>query len=80
MTVFDTICWPVCFLLMHRLSVRQNSLLKQLQEQGKRIEQLSRIEHDLIREVHPQVSQIKQELEEVAGSVKADPTNPSAKQ
>jgi hypothetical protein len=79
MTVFDTICWPVCFFIMHRLSVRQNFLLKQLQEQGKRIEQLSKIEHDLIREVHPQVSQIKEELDEVAGNVKADPS-PSAKQ
>ena len=72
MTVFDTICWPICFLLMHGLSVRQNSLLKQLHEQGQRIEQLSKTEHDLIREVHPQVSEIKQDLKEVANTVKPE--------
>src|SRR4051812_49085910 len=55
MAVFGTVCWPICFLLMHRLSVRQNALLNKLQEQGKRIEQLSQVEHDLIRGVHPQV-------------------------
>ena len=78
MTIFGTVCWPVCFLLMHRLSVRQNALLQELQEQGKRIEQLSQAEHDLIREVHPQVNEIKQELEEVADTVKSD-ANPSPK-
>jgi ABC-type transporter lipoprotein component MlaA/pimeloyl-ACP methyl ester carboxylesterase len=43
---------------MSRLSTKQNILLAQLREQGKRIEKLSKIEHDLIKEVHPQVNEI----------------------
>ena len=39
---------------MHRISTRQDRLLAELHAQGKRIEELSKIEHDLIREVHPQ--------------------------
>jgi hypothetical protein len=38
---------------MHRSSAKQNYLLEKLGEQGKRIEKLSKIEHDLIKEVHP---------------------------
>jgi hypothetical protein len=53
MTLAGTICWGVCFWWMHRLSNKQNTLSDQLREQGKRIEKLSRLEHDLIKEVHP---------------------------
>jgi hypothetical protein len=70
MTVVGTLCWPICFLWMHRLSSRQNALLNEIQQQAKRIEKLSQAEHDLIREVHPQVSEIKEELHEVAHTVK----------
>ena len=59
MTLAGTLCWVVCFWWMHRISNKQNILLDQLREQGKRIEKLSRIEHDLIKEVHPQVAEIK---------------------
>jgi len=45
---------------MYRISNKQNMLLDQLREQGKRIERLSKIEHDLIKEVHPQVAEIKE--------------------
>ena len=69
LTVAGTICWPICFIWMRSLSSRQQSLLEEIQEQGKRIEKLSRIEHDLIKEVHPQVSQIKEELDEVAQTI-----------
>lgn len=55
---------------MHRLSEKQNALLAQLREQGKRIEKLSRIEHDLIKEVHPQVNEIKEGMEEIIAVVK----------
>lgn len=34
-----------------------------------RIEQLSETEHDLIREVHPQVGEIKEQVENVAEAV-----------
>lgn len=55
---------------MHRLSTKQNALLAQLREQGKRIEKLSKIEHDLIKEVHPQVNEIKEGMEEMIAVVK----------
>src|SRR5471032_232082 len=70
MTVVGTICWGVCFWWMHRLSTNQNALLEQLRDQGKRIEKLSKIEHDLIKEVHPQVSEIKVGMDEVIAAVK----------
>jgi hypothetical protein len=70
LTVAGTICWGVCFWWMRRLSVKQNTLLDQLREQGKRIEKLSRIEHDLIKEVHPQVNEIKVGMEEMIAVVK----------
>ena len=70
MTLAGTVCWGVCFRWMRRLSVKQNALLDQLREQGKRIEKLSRIEHDLIKEVHPQVGEIKEGMEEMIAAVK----------
>ena len=63
MTVVGTVCWVVCFWWMHRISNNQNALLDQLREQGKRIEKLSKIEHDLIKEVHPQVAEIKEGID-----------------
>ena len=75
MTLAGTVCWGVCFWWMRRLSIKQNSLLDQLREQGKRIEKLSRIEHDLIKEVHPQVSEIKEGMEEMIAVVKENAEN-----
>ena len=70
MTVAGTVCWAVCFGWMHRISAKQNRVLDQLREQGKRIEKLSKIEHDLIKEVHPQVGEIKEGLDEMIAAVK----------
>jgi uncharacterized protein YdeI (YjbR/CyaY-like superfamily) len=70
MNVAGTVCWGFCFWWMRRLSVKQNFLLDQLREQGKRIEKLSKIEHDLIKEVHPQVNEIKEGMEEMIAVVK----------
>jgi len=39
---------------MRRLSIKQNDLLEELREQAERIENLSKVEHDLIKEVHSQ--------------------------
>ena len=50
---------------MHRISTRQDALLA-------RIEKLSRAEHDLIQEVHPQVGEIKQTVDQVASKVNVD--------
>jgi len=70
LTVIGTGCWGVCFWWMYRLSQKQNRLLDRLGEQGKRIEKLSKIEHDLIKEVHPQVGEIKEGMEEMIAAVK----------
>jgi hypothetical protein len=78
LTIIGTICWGICFLWMHRISRRQNSLLDQLKAQGKRIEAFSRIEHDLIKEVHPQVGEIKEGVDAIAASVKEGADSKSA--
>ena len=62
-------CWVVCFWWMHRISARQDVVLKELHEMTRRIEQFSKAEHDLIQEVHPQVSEIKERVENVAEAV-----------
>jgi hypothetical protein len=67
-------CWIVCFWWMHRISSKQEAMLKELHEVTKRIEQLSQAEHDLIREVHPKVDDIKESVEDVAQKV-ADNSN-----
>jgi len=68
-------CWLVCFWWMHRISSRQDAMLKELHEMTARIEGLSRAEHDLIRDVHPQVGEIKETVKDVADAVSAEPTN-----
>jgi hypothetical protein len=70
MAVTGTVCWGICFWWMYRISAKQNRLLDKLGDQGKRIEKLSRIEHDLIKEVHPQVNEIKEEMTEMIAAVK----------
>jgi hypothetical protein len=73
MTVVGTVCWGVCFWWMHRIGRRQDMLLNELREQARRIETLSREEHELIREVHPQVGEIRQSLQAVADDMAARP-------
>lgn len=70
LTLIGTLCWIVCFCWMHRISTKQNALLDQLQAQGKRLEKLSKLEHDLIKEVHPQVGEIKEGMSTMVASVK----------
>jgi hypothetical protein len=70
MAVIGTACWGVCFWWMKRISAEQCRLMDQLREQGWRIEQLSTIEHDLIKEVHPQVGEIKEGMGEMIAVVK----------
>jgi cell division protein FtsB len=69
LTAVSAACWIVCFWWMHRISTRQDALLAELREQTDRIEKLSQTEHDLIREVHPQVGEIKQTVDKVASKV-----------
>jgi hypothetical protein len=70
LTLLGTGCWVACFWWMYRISEKQNRLLATLTEQGKRIERLSKIEHDLIKEVHPKVGEIKDSMEEIIAAVK----------
>ncbi len=71
-------CWAVCFWWMGRISANQNRLMDQLREQGKRIEKLSKVEHDLIKEVHPQVNEIKEGMDEMIAAVKESAANQAA--
>ena len=70
-----TACWLVCFWWMHRLSSREESMLKELHEMTTRMEDLSRSEHHLIREVHPQVGEIRERVKDVAEAVSVEPAN-----
>ena len=47
-------------------------MLEELHRVAKRIEQFSQAEHDLIQEVHPQVSEIKERVQDVAQAVTPD--------
>lgn len=62
-------CWIVCFVWMHRISRRQEDLLTELRAIAKRTEQTARAEHELIKEVHPAIGQIKESVEHVANAV-----------
>jgi hypothetical protein len=72
-----TACWAVCFWWMRRLSSRQEMMLKELHDVTKRIEKLSKAEHDMIREVHPKVDEIKESMKDVSDAVSSQ--NPAQK-
>ena len=77
LTLFSTLCWPLCFWWMHRISKRQHAVLEELREQGDRIEELSREEHDLIQDVEPRVAEIRTDVTKVREVVERGPENPS---
>ena len=77
LTLTGTLCLVACFWWMYRISTKQNMLLAQLHAQGERIEKLSKLEHDLIKEVHPQVGEIKEGMDAVVASVKENTENSS---
>lgn len=65
-------CWLVCFWWMHRISSRQDAMLRELRDMTRRIEKISESEHELIRDVHPQVGEIKEHVETVKEAVSPD--------
>jgi hypothetical protein len=67
-----TACWIVCFWWMHRLSSHQEAMLQELHKVMKRIEDLSRAEHDLLQQVHPNVEKIKESVKDVAVAVSTE--------
>jgi hypothetical protein len=75
LTAISTACGLLCFWWRYRISAGQDALLAELREQASRIERLAQAEHDLIREVHPQVGQIKDAVDEVASRVNAEAGN-----
>jgi hypothetical protein len=52
--------WVICFWWMHRISARQDALLMELKE-------LAKTQHDILREVHPDVGEIKEHVVEEQG-------------
>ena len=74
-----TACWGVCFWWMHRLSSKQEVMLKELHDVTKRIEKLSKAEHDLIKEVHPKVEEIKESVKDVSDAVSQSEGRASAR-
>jgi len=60
----------VCFWWMHRISKRQDALLKALREQTGRIEEVSNAEHELVREMHPKVASFESDMADVSEVVK----------
>ncbi len=75
---FGTGCWVVCFWWMHRLSGRQQAMLEELHEVTKRIEKLSKAEHDMLQEVHPKVEKIEESVKDVAVAVSAEDSSGNA--
>jgi heme exporter protein D len=71
LAIAGTLCWFVCFLWMHQISAKQNRMLAELREQAQRIEDLSRSEHELIKEVHPQVGEIMAGVDAVKDAVQS---------
>ena len=61
LTWVGTGAWVVCFWWMHRISTRQDALLTELRE-------LARTQHDILREVHPDVGEIKEHVVEEQGA------------
>jgi hypothetical protein len=68
-TLVDLGCWCICFWWMHRISTRQNAVLDQLREQGRRIEKVAKEEHAILTELHPNVEAIQKEVGEVSEKV-----------
>jgi hypothetical protein len=52
--------WIICFWWMYRISSRQDALLEELKE-------LAKVQHDILREVHPDVGEIKEHVVEEQG-------------
>ena len=67
-SLVDIGCWGACFWWMHRISERQNAMLQELQQQAHSIEQLSKEEHEILKELHPTVQKIDEAVDQVKES------------
>ena len=60
LTWVGTAAWVLCFWWMHRISTRQDALLTELRD-------LAQTQQDILREVHPDVGEMKEHVvEEIA--------------
>ena len=57
---------------MHRISSRQDATLKQLQRQARRIEEVSKAEHEILSDLHPSVQKIEKGVDEVSGKIESN--------
>jgi hypothetical protein len=60
LTWVGTGAWVICFWWMHRISARQDALLMELKE-------LAKTQQDILKEVHPDVGEIKEHVVEEQG-------------
>ena len=67
-SLLDVACWGICFWWMHRISQRQDAMLRELQQQARRIEEVSKEEHNILKELHPTVQKIDEAVDEVKES------------
>jgi hypothetical protein len=70
-SMVDIACWGICFWWMHRISARQNTVLKELQQQARSIEELSKEEHEILKELHPTVQKIEEGVDQVKESTQS---------
>jgi len=70
-TLLDIGCWAVCFWWMHRISQRQDIVLNELQQQAHSIEELSREEREILKQLHPTVQKIDENVDQVKESTQA---------
>lgn len=68
----DIGCWGVCFWWMRRISQRQDAMLMELHQQAHSIEELSRKEHEILKELHPTVQKIEKNVDKVKESTRAE--------
>ena len=69
LTWIGTGAWGFCFLWMHRISSRQDRMLAELRDQARRIEKLARTEHDILKEVRPDIDKIREGVAEVTSGL-----------
>ena len=62
-------CWCLCFWWMHRISTRQDAVLEELAQQARRIEDISKEEHAILTDLHPNVEAIQQGVDKVSEKV-----------
>ena len=75
-TFVDIVCWGVCFWWMHRISTRQNATLEQLRKQARRIEDVSKAEHEILTDLHPSVQKIEKGVDQVSEKIEASDSSP----